>query len=231
MSGLGWSNPLPLSIGGGTSKTEDVYSALRSAIGVGGAGPVDSLEDLWRQCKAQTIASVVVDSERAVLQAFPHVATDAIPSYERILGLDSADEDSDEVRRRAIVAAWTLELMVIASGIQDSLQAIDPRFSVTEVPYAATLVTHLGRMFFSADEPGNAIGYPNYSDDFVLHVVWDPSVDAAPSVDVMDAAEHLLNTVLPAWVDFSIVSESSGGFCCDGGPDGTSLLDLKALGH
>ena len=35
-----------------------IYRGLRSAVGQGGSGPPDSIEDMWRQSKAQTIASV-----------------------------------------------------------------------------------------------------------------------------------------------------------------------------
>jgi hypothetical protein len=36
MDGHGWINGGPLELGGDTTKTEDVYNALRAAVGIGG---------------------------------------------------------------------------------------------------------------------------------------------------------------------------------------------------
>src|SRR5277367_5638913 len=109
MSGLGWVAGLPLEVGGGTSRAEAIYRGLRSTVGKGGSGPPDSIEDVWRQSKAQAIASVVIMVERAAVQVFPNLATDRIPAYERLLRFGAPAGATDEERRRAVAAAWTTE--------------------------------------------------------------------------------------------------------------------------
>jgi hypothetical protein len=218
----------PLELGGNTYRTEDIYNALRSAVGVGGAGPKDSIEDLWRQSKAQAIASVVIMIERALRQAFPNVATDHIASYERLLGFGAPAGATDEERRRAITAAWTARLLANMPEVEKSLQVLDPAFYVTELPYDLTALVHFGKMFPERTLDVPASQFPNYADDFVLRVGYTLATgQTAPDPLVLAAAEQLLNTVLPGWTDYEIVT--GDGFFTDGGDDGSSLLDLTTL--
>ena len=52
-------------------------------------------------------------------------------------------------------------------------------------------------------------------------------VNRAPAQSLA-MARRLLNSVLPAWIDWVVTTGE--GFFCDGGDDGSSLLDLKGLG-
>jgi hypothetical protein len=47
----------------------------------------------------------------------------------------------------------------------------------------------------------------------------------------LDDGERLLNSALPAHVDYVVSQEgtSGAGFYADGGPDGTSVADLTAI--
>ena len=231
MGGLGWMNGGPLELGGETTKTEDVYTALRAAVGIGGPGPRDGLEDLWRQCKAQTIASTVIASERAILQALPDHATDHIPVYERILAIVPPGGATEQDRRLAIVEAWTLRLLANMPELKRSLQIVDPAFDLEELEHEKVTHVLLGRMFppRGAEQFYGVTAFPNFSDEFIVRVTYTlvPG-QTEPPTSVLAKARRLLNTVLPAWVDWLITT--GDGFFTDGGPDGSSLLDLKTLG-
>ncbi len=235
MSGLGWENELPLDLGGGTTRTEDVYAALRSAVGQGGAGPVDSLEDLWRQSKAQVIAGAVESTERAILQAFPNIATDHIAVYERALAITPPEGATDEERRAVIVVDWTRGLDSRMLTIDDDLQAISPKFRLEELGYDLSSYTLFGRMFpADGDEVAEGIPqYPNYSSEFVIRIVYDFAFgETFLSLETRLLAARLVNSVLPAWVDWVMYTTSEitpAGLYCEGGLDGTSVLDFTQL--
>jgi hypothetical protein len=230
MGGLGWMAGLPLEVGGDTSRAEAIYRGLRSAVGKGGSGPPDSIEDLWRQSKAQTIASVVLMSERAVVQAFPSLATDRIAAYERLLRFGAPAGATDEERRRAISAAWTTETLSDVRDVTTSLRTIHPALSVEEEPYELGTVVELGKMFPAPGAESTGVtAFPNYADDFMVRVRYELGAgETAPAATTSAGVADLLNRVLPTWVDFELVT--GDGFFCDGGADGTSLLDVKTLG-
>lgn len=233
MAQLGQLNPMPHVIGGPSSRAEQHYYALRSAVGEGGAAKPGTLEDYWRACKAEWIATALIAPERAAEQALPHIATDLLPYYERLLGQRGTGEL--ETRRREAASGFTFKPEAPMPLIEVSLQQIDPGFTVDEVDEDLTATTRLGKLF-------PARGYevdlgvperPNFSTDFVQRVRFelddgDVSIPAGPR---RLAVEHL-NEVLPAWVDWQIViaAEEGSGFRCDGGPDGRSLLGQKLLG-
>jgi hypothetical protein len=230
VSGLGWVAGPPLEVGGEPSRAEVIYRGLRSSVGKGGPGPTDSIEDLWRQSKAQTIASVVIMAERAALQAFPNLSTDRIPAYERLLRFGAPAGATDEQRRRAVAAAWTTENLADVPHIASSLAAIHTALRVDEVPYELGAVVELGKMFPAAGAEATGVSaFPNYADDFLLRVRHELGAgERAPMATTISDVADLLNRVMPTWVDFELVT--GDGFFCDGGADGTSLLDMKTLG-
>ena len=99
---LGWSNALPLELGGGPTDAERIYTALRRAMGQGGAGPEGGIEDLWRQCKARAIADAGLGLEAAVLQAFPGEATELLETWEELLGVQPAATVADALATSAV---------------------------------------------------------------------------------------------------------------------------------
>jgi hypothetical protein len=236
VGGFGWDNPFPFELGGGPTDTEAIYLEMRKAIGEGAAGPADSAEDVWRQCKAATIAAAMAAIERAALQALPLWATDHLEVYETLLRIPRAATTFE--RQVACAVALTEQLGADIPSVRVDLKKISAKLDVDLVAYAQALTTVFGKMFAPRDGSipyGSGVtagllatGYPNCSTDFVLHVRYTLDVgETIPPADLLARARRYLCNVLPAWVDFAIYTGT--GFYLDGGPDGTSLLDLTAF--
>lgn len=230
MGGLGWQNPLPLELGGGRTAVENVYRGLRSAVGIGGAGEIDGLEDLWRQAKAYGIAAGLDTDQRAILQFFPDRATDAIPYYEALL-LAPLPPGLEVHERQALLAArFTSPPASNTEEVNLGLQQLDERFSIVALDHSLTEVTVHGRAF---EDLAGTLPFgggrrstiaPNYSTDFAVIMLLD--LAGAPFTDqdvaTLERGRNYLTTALPAWVFFG---EATGiGFILD-----EDLLDLTAL--
>jgi hypothetical protein len=209
-----------------------IYNAWRSAVGKGGsASSPSAIEALFRRVRARAVAAVADMGERAALQAFPNLATDLLPYYERLLGLTD-DPDLTEDQRRAVAAAqYTLEIASDVPGIQDSLQQLDERFAVVIPDPNRTLTTMMGRAFedMAGAEPFGggrlSTSLPNYSGLLVLRVVLELGDGVQPDADerrAMRQARQLLHDVLPAANDLQIVTHR--GFKLD-----VSRLDLTSF--
>jgi hypothetical protein len=236
MPDFGWANSFPLELGGQTSHIENVYNALRNAVGRGGSAKDENgLEAAWRAAKAIAIATATDAYERAAFQALPEHATEHVPVYERVLGIAPGSDANDEDRRLAVLAAWTVRVLANVGTLKRSLQVISPKFDIDELAHEQATVTMLGRMFPSyGDESLHGVPqYPNYSDEFVVRVIYrlEAGETAIPQ-DVRFAARRYLNTTLPAWVDFRIhqVRTPRIGLICNGGSVG-SVLNFTPLAH
>lgn len=231
MGGTGWSNPFPLEFGGGPTVIEDTYRMLTSSVGKGGTCPDDdSIMALWWQSIAKGLGCVATFDERAALQAFPNLATDLLPYYERLL-LTTRDPDASEEERQQLVATrWTAGAAFLVSEIERDLQLIDARFEVVLAEDDEATITNFGRNFedLQAAEPyggpRKATLLPNYSSYFVISALMDLA-GAAPSAaekrSILAAQRHL-SVVLPAWIGFQVVTAI--GFNLD-----IDRLDLTAL--
>lgn len=235
MADFGWANSLPLELGGQTSHIENVYNALRNAVGRGGSAKDENgLEAAWRAAKAIAIATATDAYERAAFQALPEHATEHVPVYERVLGIAPGSDANEEDRRLAVLAAWTVRVLANIGTLKRSLQVISPKFDVDELAHEQATVTMLGRMFPSyGDESLHGVPqYPNYSDEFVVRVIYrlEAGEVSIPGM-LLQAARRYLNTTLPAWVDFLILKRTSPttGLICDGAAVG-SVLDYTPLG-
>ena len=234
MADFGWANSLPLELGGQSSHIANVYAALRSAVGRGGTGSdEDGLEATWRAAKAEAIAASADAYERAALQALPSHATEHVPVYERVLGIAPGSDQTEEDRRRAVVAAWIGQIGATMTDVETALQAISTQFTLDELPEDESVVAMFGRMFPAyGDEADGVPQYPNYSSDFVVRVLYTlaSGETVIPSL-IRLAAKRLLNAVLPAWVDWGMYQDTSPstGLICDGGSVG-SVLDYTPLG-
>ncbi len=231
-------NPYPFQYGDGPTPVEKNYRALRSAVGVGGAGPVGGLEDAWRICKARAITAAMQPVEAAVMQAFPYKMTDHLSLWEGHLGI--AQADTEEERRAAVAAAILAKVSADIPTIRAELQSIDPNADVESVAYANCTIVQFGKAFgprpgASGPAYGSGIssgisfnGWPNFSTDFILHVRYTltGSQTQIPAASRF-ALSRYLNDVLPSWVDYVIYVGT--GFYLDGGPDGTSRLDQTAF--
>jgi hypothetical protein len=231
---FGWSNSLPLELGGQSAHIANVYAALRSAVGKGGSAQDENgLEATWRAAKAQVIAASVDAYERAALQALPSHATEHIPVYERVLGTAPGSDQNEEDRRQAVVAAWVGRVLATMVDIERSLQAISTQFALEELDSDDSVVAMFGKMFPNyGDEALGVPAYPNYSSEFVVRAIYTLSSGetAIPQL-YRAAAATLLNAVLPAWVDWVILQDTSPatGLICDGESVG-SVLDFTPLG-
>jgi hypothetical protein len=230
---FGWHNPFPFAFGGGETDDEEIYNALRAAVGIGGsAANEDGIDGHWRACKAGALATLAGMAERAALQAFPQIATDHLPEIEAELGPELAPRAgaTDVERRLDAAAAWTRRLGADGPTLARDLALIDPRATVLEIPHELSFVTTAGKAFepqdgslpFGGGRTGTAL--PNYADEYRTTVLFNVGgLVPGPADDlVMARLRRLLAAVSPAWQDFAIVT--SEGFYLDLSP-----LDITAM--
>ena len=232
--GFGWHNPWPFEWGGGETQVERTYEMLKKSVGEGGyAKNEDGIEGLWRAVRAEALASIAAMSERAILQAFPYLATDHIPVYEAQFRITALSGQSDEERRRAITEAYTRHVATYHPSLVQSLHRIDPRFSVPDVPHETSVVVELGKAwqpesgppFFGGGRKSTA--FPNYATEYIVPVVLDLSATPNPSAAeqlVVLRAKRFLNEVLASWMSYEFSFGGTGGFILD-----QSELDADGL--
>lgn len=232
MEALGFLTPFAFPLGGGTSHTEDVWRALRSAVGTA-AGPIDGLEDTWRQCKAIGIAAAHEGIERAAYQALPQSTTDHLEPYERMLALVPATTDTEQDRRTAVSLTWTNSLDGSMRGIELSLQDVSENFAL--LPYDDDLSENVIHGKWLPPIGNDAVGhtqFPNYSTDYLIRANYTLTGGALVIPVVYRAqAVRVLNDIVPAWCNWQITQEGADGegFYLDGGSDGASVLDHTRL--
>lgn len=232
MGGFGWQNGFPFEFGGGSTHTETIYSAMRSSVGAGGSALDDdgTIDGLWRQARAVGLAAAATTGERAILQAFPGLATDLLEYYEGLL-LAVPEFDASLVERQAVVEQlWTERVRAAMPDIAADLLDIDPRFSVMIIDREETTDTLLGRAF--EDLAGavpfggrRSTRFPNYSTEFVVTALFDLGSGVTPNLDeqkLIARAKAHLNAVLPATHNMQVLTGI--GFILD-----TDLLDLTGL--
>lgn len=213
--GFGWHNPWPLEWGGGPTEDEKTYEAMRSAVGNLAAVDDTGIDGLWRQCRAGAYASASTFVERAVLQAFPQVATDSLPLWEDFLRIIPTSDQTDEDRRQAVVTAYTSRSLADGADVAARLKAIDGRISVLSIPFSQATTVMMGGSFEAAA--------PNYSSEFLIPV--QIAITGSPTQadrESMTTGAKYLDETLPAWVDYYVVT--GVGFTLD-----LSLLDTTAL--
>lgn len=234
MGGFGWHNGWPFEFGGGDTEDEEIYGALRGAVGKGGAAEDDSgLDGLWRQSKAQALATLQSMAERAALQAFPTYATDHLPVYEEILRIVPGEDETEVERRAEVVAAWTRQQKADTPSFIEQLQLIDPRASLLPCPHDQATTTVLGKAFEPQDGipdygPRRSTGYPNFATEYVhtiaLALDTVPPVANAADLVIINRIKRFLRDVLPSWETFQIVTSAEAGFILDLSP-----LDVTAM--
>jgi hypothetical protein len=216
---LGSLNPLPFRVGGGPTPSSKAYATLRQAVGKGGSAENDrGIDGLWRRSQAKGLAAATSSTRRALLQAFPQVATDALPSDERILGLIAAPDASETQRRAAVVARWTAQPIRSWNELLTALQALDARFSLVLPADSTEVVSDLGRAFEPYDPSNAALGprfgirggctqLPNYSSRQELRVLFTLGYSSVPKPadqNLIEQAKRLLRSALPSDQDFTI---------------------------
>ena len=127
-------------------------------------------------------------------------------------------EETDQERREAIAAAFTMQSRAIISSIRDDLQAIDSGIDVVLQTYDESTIFQHGKAY--ADRSGdtyNTAGaalMPSYSSHHILYVRWTGATGGIPDPNLRAEVERYLNRVLPSWMDYSISNGS--GFYLNG---------------
>jgi hypothetical protein len=240
--GIGGGNPIPEQIGGGRSLVERIYWAMRSTVGEHNYAPEDvpgtTIEGSWRWCRALALAAMQGD-ERSITDMFFARCTDTIPVFEDLLGITALAAASDEDRRQEIINLIVHGATAIHATLEDELQTIDPLFTVVYASQDYADVTGNVRAFedyvpADPDACGPAFGggrsstgWPNYSSNYICLVQYGVAIGAISSEQKrrIVAAQDVLNRALPAWVDYMIVADPTGGFILD-----LSILDLGSFG-
>lgn len=214
---VGSLNPVPFQVGGGPTATERAYRILRDAVGEGGSAPNDrGIDGLWRRSRALGLAAATSSTRRALLQAFPHLATDLLPYYERILGIHPPTGATDPQRVDVVVEEWTRFAIRSTPELEQALQKIDLRLSLLQITDDTSTTTMGGRVFEAhagASEgpafglPGGFSQLPNFSTRQVVSVRFTLGYAGVPNVAdqrVIERARELLRTALGSDTDFTI---------------------------
>lgn len=237
---MGLGEPLSLALGGGPSPQEEVYDAMFQNVGDGIQGPEGSLVEKWRNARARGIA-VFTNDERATAQAFPEISTDYLPVWEDILDIPPSPSASIAERQSTVLAAYTRVIDASFPKLTSGLQEIDPLLSILLIPHDLIRTTVPGRGFQDWDPASvqasgppfrlgsgavgdDATAFPNFSDEFILTVLFDVGAGVLTVANQRKFAEAqaLLNESLPAWVDFRMFTEC--GFILD-----QDILDVTLL--
>ncbi len=232
---IGSLNPLPFRVGGGQTPSSRAYNVIRQAVGKGGSAENDlGIDGLWRRARAKGLAAATSPTRRALLQAFPHLATDSIPYYERRYGLVAGAEDNETQRRNAVVERFTEQPIRNWNELEDALQRIDARFSISMPSDDLETVTMYGRGFEQYDTTDKRVGppfgieggvtqWPAYSSRQLLRVRLELGYAAPTPVDKVsiERGRQLLRRVLPSDEDFSI---STGAWVLGSTPLGFGAL-------
>jgi len=229
-------NPFPFQVGGGRTETDKAHRIIRNAVGKGGtASTEDGIDGLWRRSRAKGLSSATGATRRAVLQAWPHLATDAIPYYERATGVTPGVGATDEERRQEATAEFTAQLSAVIPAVAGELAAVDSRLSVLNVDDVKSSTTVAGRVFGPlandlGEDPFGGDGFsahPNYSSHFTLYVLFNVGYVTpltAGDSRKLEQVQRILRKLLPSWVSFYALT--STGFLCGDSPLGlTGVTD------
>ncbi len=241
----GWVNPGAV-VGGGpapgspcATDVEEIWRALRAAEGgEHGPGPVGGLEDASRQVTAIALAGAERAIERAFLQAFPGLSTDALPVWEEALLSEGAN--SDVALRELLRRKWKAPNGATTPHLAQDLLDISPLLSIQLEADDETDVTIPGK-YLAPTEPSepdfgsfSAARLPHYASRDVLRVVYvlpDDEVEIPP--DIVRLVTKLLQRRLPStqtWTLCQVVDPETSVFLHDGGDHGESLHDVTMHG-
>lgn len=221
---IGSVNPIPFRIGGGPTPTQRAYRTLRQAVGKGGSASNElGIEALWRRSEAKGLAAASSHTRRALLQAWPFLATDLLPYYERILGIVPATGATEAARRDVVVPLWAKRVNNVTPTLVEELAAIDSRLTLFEAPHDQAGTAQFGRSFAPL-EPGlesPAFGIarghcvaPEYSTDAIVRVrfaVLHTGPLTAAELVVVERVKSILRGFLPSTTDYEIAVDDGLG--------------------
>lgn len=240
---MDWTNPLPFALGGGPTDIENVWRSLRAMVDAErGAGPEEGILDLARQQKATAIVGADQAIERAVLQAWPGLSTDALPIWEALYQVAGASDDTE--LRELLAVAWLNAKGASTPSLAEDLAAISAQLAIEIEDEDETIVTVPGKYLAPVDDVppyglASPVGlvsalFPNFASRDVLRVVY--ALDSvAGEIEIPDEVSRdvaaLLNRRLPSWQTWTLVQQWAGGvFLLDGGDHGESVFDVTPLG-
>lgn len=214
-------NPLPFQVGGGPTPKSRAYQVIRQAVGKGGSAENDrGIDGLWRRARAEGLAAATSAPRRAILQAFPFLATDLLPYYERVLGFVADPDESEATRRDRVVERWTEKPIQSWPELEDALQAIDARVTISMPADAVETVGQAGRVFDSHVAglggpwfalPGGCSELPNYSTRQTIRVRFTLGYTGVPKPSdqaIIERVKARLRAALPTDVDFALSTET-----------------------
>lgn len=233
-----WSNPGPFVLGGGETDIEEIHRSLRAAEGgEHGPGPVEGIEDLSRIAQATAIAGADRALERAFLQAFPGLATDALPLWEETLLSEGAA--SEVALRRLLELRWRAPNGATTPHLSADLLGISPQLAIEIEDPDLTDVTVPGKYLAPVGGAASYGGwsaalYPNRASRDVTRVVYTLAAGESGIPDeVSRAVTKLMQRRLPSTMTWTLGQkdpDDGGFFLLDGGENGNSVLDVTPMG-
>lgn len=238
MGSLGAGNPLSFELGGGPSRVEQINSALKASVGVGGSAIDGTMEAEWRLAKARGWTASL-DDERAMYQTWPDTVDEGgVEVFEELLGITPPRGATLEDRRQTASTLWVKVSSAATPDLLTELQLIDPDITILNLSDRTSGTTTVsGRAFQDAvlGQPESngpqftQLGvikdtqFANFSHDFVAFVSFPnpPGPLGKVALDKLLAIVDLLNLSLPSWCSFQISTQLD--------PAGCFTLDLDPL--
>lgn len=221
----------PLRFGGGYDEYQKAFRVLKSAEGIGGSAQSDDgIDGLWRRSRALALACGTSAYRRAINNAFPRLATDLLPYYERVLGVRPTPAQDDTQRREVVDGLWTAHASALMTDITTELQRIDSRFSIIYIAESKSKTSHSGGHYadgpviFGGSTFKDCAQFGYFTTRSILRVRF--AVGHTPmlpsEVRKMNSAKAKLRAILPSSWDFTITTSS--GFLAGVSPLGTTGL-------
>lgn len=269
MGGFSWDNPFPMYLDDGPTEIELAYEGLHEAAGVSTADPsqsalalkdvnplvLSSLADLEVKCTAIAIGAAATWPEHAMYEGFTDTMIDALPAWEKMLGI-SPIADSILERQAAVTLAYTRSADAANPALSATLQRVSPKLFLDSLDPDLWVQTMYGKNFspypngegfYGMYGPpyrnedaialfGRSSRWPNYSDAYVVRVRYVLEAgETIPPARLLTQTQDLLIETLPAWHVPELYALSDGddglGFYFDGGPDNDSFFDVTAFGE
>lgn len=218
MLGFGIWNPFPLTLGGGISIEETEFNALLEALSPAYSTDEDSASAAELLAYAQLIAAIWAANERSFNQEIPLRMLEMLPVWEEICRLRPDIRDTDVARRSAVAARLLGFARNTIVDIEAAIQALlGANFDAIVNVGPSNEITYW---------PGVNPGPPGFewsTNKAILCVRMTTSnLSDADFLIKREALANLLDTILPAWMTYSIGVGSE--FICNEGICGRTLL-------
>lgn len=218
MLGLGVWNPFPLTLGGGISIEETEFGALVNALSPAYSTEESSASASELLAYAQLIAAIWAANERSFNQEIPTRMLEMLPTWEEICRLRPDVRDTDVARRNAVAARLLGFARNTIVDIQSAIQALlGTNFdAIVNVDPSNEIV------YWPGVNPGPP-GFEWSTNKAILCVrMTTNNLSDADFLIKRENLANLLDTILPAWMTYSMGVCSE--FICNQGICGRTLL-------